>query len=86
MGWLEKFVTRKFVAATLTSMLMFGAWLLCQWLPAAREYFGTLVTGLVSGLTAYTAGNVVQKHVLKGTPDPDAGDDDKQTHGKKDPP
>lgn len=62
--WLEKFVTRKFIAATLTSVLMFIAWVISQWLPGARENLPSLLTGLVAALSAYTAGNVVQDHVL----------------------
>jgi hypothetical protein len=62
--FIERFVTRKFVAATMTAALMFIAWVLCQWLSFARENFGTLVTGLCGALSAYTAGNVMQDHVF----------------------
>lgn len=64
MDW-QPFFTRKFVAATLTAALMFIAWVLCQWLTSAREYLPTLITGLGAALTAFTAGNVAQDHVLK---------------------
>lgn len=73
MNFWERFVTRKFVAATLTAGLMFVAWLLSEWLPGARTNFGTLVTGLAGALTAYTAGNVVQDRFLAqsaAAPDP----------------
>jgi hypothetical protein len=66
MKWLEKFITRKFVAATLTAFLMSICWIVSQWLPGAREHLPALFTGLVAALSAYTAGNVAQDHVLKG--------------------
>jgi hypothetical protein len=67
MTFLEKFITRKFVAATLTSGLMVASWVASQWLPGAREYLPGLFTGLVAALSAYTAGNVAQDHVLSKT-------------------
>lgn len=60
----SSFVTRKFVAAMGTALLMAICWVLCQWLPLAQNNFGTLVAGLGTALTAYTAGNVVQDHVM----------------------
>jgi hypothetical protein len=64
MKYLEKFLTRKFVAATFTASLMFCAWVLSQWLPGAREYLPGLFTGLVGALSAYTAGNIAQDHLF----------------------
>lgn len=63
MDW-SKFLTRKFVAATGTSVLMAICWVLSEWLHAAREYLPGLLTALAGCLTAYTAGNVAQDHVL----------------------
>lgn len=63
MDW-SKFLTRKFVAATGTAVLMTAAWVASNWLHAAASSFGTLVTGLGAALTAYTAGNVAQDHVM----------------------
>jgi hypothetical protein len=63
MDW-SKFLTRKFVAATGTAVLMTASWILSNWLHQAASSFGTLVTGLGGALAAYTAGNVAQDHVL----------------------
>ena len=68
--FIERFVTRKFVAATLTSLLLTASWLASEWLPGARSQLPTLHTALLASLTAYTAGNVVQDHVLKPRPEP----------------
>lgn len=61
---MNSFLTRKFVAATITALLMTICWVLTNYLHLAAEYFGTLVTGLGGALTAYTAGNVFQDHIL----------------------
>jgi hypothetical protein len=66
----ERFITRKFVAATLTAALLAICWVLCNWLTAARDNYGTLATSLVAALSAYTAGNVMQDHVLSKTSTP----------------
>jgi hypothetical protein len=67
MSFFQKFITRKFVAATLTSGLLAICWVLCEWLTKAKENYGTLATSLVGALSAYTVGNVVQDHVLSKT-------------------
>lgn len=56
--------SRKFLAATGTAAIMSICWALCQWLPGAREYFSTLITGLVGIFTTYSAANVAQDHVM----------------------
>lgn len=63
-----KFVTRKFIAATGTAIIMTMCWILCQFLPLSREYFGTLVTGLAGTLAVYSGANVVQDHVMGRVP------------------
>lgn len=60
----ERFITRKFVAATLTAFLLAICWVLCQWLTQARDNYSALATALVGALSAYTAGNVVQDHIF----------------------
>jgi hypothetical protein len=61
MDW-KKFVTRKFVAATMTAGLMAVCWVAGQWLPGVREQLPALFTGLVGALSAFTAGNLAQDH------------------------
>jgi hypothetical protein len=81
-----KFWTRKFVAATLTAFLMAACWVASEWMPNARPQLPALLTGLVGALSAYTAGNVLQDHVMTIKSQADVKqtvvEDDRPTHGR----
>jgi len=53
------FSSRKFIAAALTAVVMFIAWIASNWLTQAAGNLPALITGLAAVLASYTAGNVV---------------------------
>lgn len=55
------FWSRKLAGASLSAGALLIAWVLCQWLPLARENFGTLCTSIVSIFSVYAGVNVWQK-------------------------
>lgn len=75
MDW-AKFITRKFMAATLTVGLMVCAWVASNWLNAARENLPALFTGMVAVCSAYIAGNVIDSR----TAVPGASEESTPTH------
>jgi len=66
---IQPYLTRKFLAASLTAGLLVGCWVASNWLKVAGQNFGALAGALVGALTAFCASNVAQDAILGNNSD-----------------